>query len=47
MTHEHAMSIQLRPWSEGDLPLLEKLMGDPEMTVFLGGSENAEQLTLF
>lgn len=44
MTQEHDMSIRLRPWSEGDLPLLEKLMGGPEMTVFLGGPENAEQL---
>jgi hypothetical protein len=23
--------VRLEPWGKGDLPLLEKLMGDPEM----------------
>lgn len=38
------MTVQLRPWSEGDYPLLEKLLGDPEMTRYLGGPETPEQL---
>jgi RimJ/RimL family protein N-acetyltransferase len=36
--------IQLLRWSEGDLPLLEKLLGDPEMTAHLGGPESSEQI---
>lgn len=28
---EH-LSLDIRPWSEGDLPLLERLMGDATMT---------------
>jgi len=31
--------ISLRPWAEQDLPLLERLMGDPAMTEYLGGPE--------
>jgi RimJ/RimL family protein N-acetyltransferase len=31
--------VDLRPWSDGDLPLLERLMGDPAMTEHLGGPE--------
>jgi RimJ/RimL family protein N-acetyltransferase len=44
MKQEHDSSIQLRPWSEGDLPLLQKLLGDPEMMVYLGGAETEEQI---
>ncbi len=44
MKQEQDGSIQLRPWSQADLSLLEKLMGDPAMTVYLGGPENAEQI---
>ena len=36
--------VDLRPWSEGDLGLLERLMGDPAMTEHLGGPESAEQI---
>ena len=36
--------MRLEPWAEGDLPLLTKLLGDPEMTVHLGGPESAEKL---
>jgi RimJ/RimL family protein N-acetyltransferase len=36
--------VQLLPWSEGDLPLLEKLLGDPEMMEHLGGPESQEQI---
>jgi RimJ/RimL family protein N-acetyltransferase len=36
--------VILEPWGSGDLPLLERLMGDPRMTGHLGGPESAEQL---
>jgi RimJ/RimL family protein N-acetyltransferase len=36
--------VLLQPWSEGDLPLLEKLLGDPEMMTHLGGPETYEQI---
>ncbi len=32
------------PWGSGDLPLLERLMGDPRMTEHLGGPESPDQL---
>lgn len=38
------MTVRLEPWAVGDLPLLEKTMGDPEMTVHLGGPESPEKL---
>jgi RimJ/RimL family protein N-acetyltransferase len=34
----------LQPWSEEDLPLLEKLLGDPAMMTHLGGPETPEQI---
>jgi RimJ/RimL family protein N-acetyltransferase len=37
-------AVRLEPWGEGDLPLVEKLMGDPEMTAHLGGPETPEKL---
>ena len=37
--------VRLEPWAEGDLPLLRKLLGDPEMTKYLGGPESEEKLT--
>jgi RimJ/RimL family protein N-acetyltransferase len=36
--------VELQPWSNNDLPLLEKLMGDPAMTAHLGGPESLEQI---
>ncbi len=36
--------VQLRPWSEGDLELLQRVMGDPRMTDHLGGPESPEQI---
>ena len=36
------MSIEL--WGKGDLPLLERLMGDARMTEHLGGPEPPEKL---
>ncbi len=35
---------RLEPWGEGDLPLLERLMGDPVMTEHLGGPEPPEKI---
>ena len=37
-------NVLLQPWSEDDLPLLEKLMGDPDMMAHLGGPETPEQI---
>ena len=39
-----ASDVRLQPWSERDFPLLERLLGDPEMTRYLGGPETPEQL---
>ncbi len=36
--------MTLEPWSSGDLPLLERLMGDPRMTEHLGGPESPDKL---
>jgi RimJ/RimL family protein N-acetyltransferase len=36
--------VRLEPWGKGDLPLLEKLVGDPEMTKHLGGPETREKI---
>jgi RimJ/RimL family protein N-acetyltransferase len=35
---------RLEPWGEGDLPLLERLLGDPAMTEHLGGPETPEKI---
>ena len=37
-------TVTLEPWGRGDLPLLERLLGDPRMTEHLGGPESPEQL---
>ncbi len=37
-------AARIEPWGEGDLPLLEKLMGDPQMTEHLGGPESKEKI---
>ena len=36
--------MTLEPWGSGDLPLLERLMGDPRMTEHLGGPEDPDTL---
>jgi RimJ/RimL family protein N-acetyltransferase len=38
------VDILLLPWSENDLPLLEKLLGDPDTMKYLGGPESPEQI---
>ncbi len=37
-------AVRVEPWGEGDPPLLEKLMGNPEMTEHLGGPESREKI---
>jgi RimJ/RimL family protein N-acetyltransferase len=37
-------TVTLEPWGSGDLPLLERLMGDPQMTEHLGGPEHPDKL---
>jgi RimJ/RimL family protein N-acetyltransferase len=37
-------AVRLEPWGADDLPLLERLMGDPSMTEHLGGPESQDQL---
>jgi RimJ/RimL family protein N-acetyltransferase len=39
-----AAAVTLKRWGGGDLPLLERLMGDPRMTEHLGGPESPEKL---
>ena len=39
-----SVTVTLEPWDSGDLPLLERLMGDPRMTEHLGGPETPEKL---
>ena len=36
--------FRIEPWGEDDLPLLQKLMGDPSMTEHLGGPESPEKI---
>jgi RimJ/RimL family protein N-acetyltransferase len=37
-------SVRIEPWGEGDLPLLEKCLGDPAMMEHLGGPMSAEKI---
>jgi RimJ/RimL family protein N-acetyltransferase len=37
-------TVRLEPWGSGDLPLLEQLMGDPAMTLHLGGPESQAKI---
>jgi len=37
-------TVTLERWGSGDLPLLERLMGDPRMTEHLGGPESPDKL---
>ena len=39
-----SVAVNLEPWGAGDLPLLERLMGDPSMTEHLGGVESPDKL---
>jgi RimJ/RimL family protein N-acetyltransferase len=37
-------AVHIEPWGADDLPLLQKLLGDPLMMEHLGGPESHEQL---
>ncbi len=37
-------AVHVEPWGEGDFPLLQIVMGDPEMTRYLGGPEGQDKL---
>ena len=37
-------SVTIRPWAEGDLWLLERLLGDAAMTEHIGGPESPQKL---
>lgn len=38
------VDVALRPWATGDLRLLQRLLGAPEMTRYLGGPESPEAI---
>jgi RimJ/RimL family protein N-acetyltransferase len=44
MNRRHSIDVALRPWSDQDLPLLERLRGDPAMNEHLGGPEAPEKI---
>lgn len=44
MNDKEQAIISIRLWSEGDLALLMRLMGDPVMTDHLGGPESPEKI---
>ena len=37
-------AVHLEPWGPDDLPLLERLLGDPMMMAHLGGPESADKI---
>jgi len=39
-----APQVGLRPWTEGDLELLQRLLGDPAMMTHLGGPESPQAI---
>lgn len=43
-TGSERRNVHIEPWGQGDLPLLEKLLGDPEMMGHLGGPETPESI---
>lgn len=38
-------TVRIEPWGPDDLPLLQKLVGDPAMMEHLGGPESPEKIT--
>ncbi len=44
MPKKEPITVQLRPWAQGDLPILERLMRDPAGTGHLGGPETRDQI---
>jgi RimJ/RimL family protein N-acetyltransferase len=41
---DRAAEVAIRPWSEGDLWLLQRLLGDPLMTEHIGGPETPDAI---
>ena len=39
------IDVDIRPWSDGDLSLLERLLGGPAMTQHIGGPETPERIS--
>jgi RimJ/RimL family protein N-acetyltransferase len=37
-------AVGIEPWGEGDLPILQKTLGDPAMTKHIGGPESPEKI---
>jgi RimJ/RimL family protein N-acetyltransferase len=44
MKTKNQIAVDIRPWSNDDLPLLERLRGDPMMNEHLGGPETPEKI---
>ena len=44
MKEPEQTEVDIRPWSQADLGLLERLMGDPAMMEHLGGPETPEKI---
>ncbi len=44
MTDARVLHVDIRSWSDGDLPLLERLLGDPAMMTYLGGPESPAKI---
>ena len=44
MDRKRPAAVRLEPWGPGDLPLLQKLLGDPAMTEHIGGPESSQQI---
>jgi RimJ/RimL family protein N-acetyltransferase len=42
--HVAGGGVRLEEWGAGDLPLLRRTLGDPEMTRYIGGPESEEKL---
>jgi len=44
MSGKEQIEVDIRPWSKDDLPLLQRLRGDPAMNIHLGGPEAPEKI---
>jgi len=44
MPTQETIAVEIRPWEDGDLGLLQRLRGDPAMNEHLGGPESQEKI---
>jgi RimJ/RimL family protein N-acetyltransferase len=44
MSRHKRIDVNIQPWSDGDLPLLARLLGDMAMTAHLGGPESSAKI---